>query len=182
MRMFAREAAFYRRAWVDETNDAEALRRLKELEAADRMRERFTLSESLSALGVGWSMCYDRKRRLREEGVRGLIPRNSRPKSCPGRQWTMTDAKRVLDARRKMPWAMIGPVFASTAKTVGCLAALLNDEFAHGARLVVLTTDRADGENAQTVFRAIFHVEREQSVRTYLANHGFNMLKTIRAL
>ena len=105
MRMFARDAAFYRRVRVDETNNAEALRRLKELEAADRMRERFTLSESLSAPGVGRSTCYERKRCLREEGVRGLIPRSSRPKSHPGRQWTMTDAKRVLDARRKMPWA-----------------------------------------------------------------------------
>ena len=105
MRMFARDAAFYRRVRVDETNNAEALRRLKELEAADRMRERFTLSESLSAPGVGRSTYYERKRRLREEGVRGLIPRSSRPKSCPGRQCTMADAKRVLDVRREMPWA-----------------------------------------------------------------------------
>ena len=103
MRMFARDAAFYRRARVDETNNAEALRRLKELEAADRMRERFTLSESLSAPGVGRSTCYERKRCLREEGVRGLIPRSSRPKSHLGRQWTTTDAKRVLDARRRWP-------------------------------------------------------------------------------
>ena len=53
MRMFAQDAAFYRRMRVDETNNAEALRRLKELEAVDRMRERFTLAESLSAPGVG---------------------------------------------------------------------------------------------------------------------------------
>ena len=105
MRMFAQDAAFYRRVRVDETDNAEALRRLKELEAVDRMRERFTLAEALSALGVGRSTYYERKRRLREEGVRGLIPRSSRPKSHPGRQWTMADAKRVLDARRKMPWA-----------------------------------------------------------------------------
>ena len=49
--MFAQDAAFYRRARVDETDDAEALRRLKELEAVDRMREHFTLSEALSAPG-----------------------------------------------------------------------------------------------------------------------------------
>ena len=105
MRMFAQDAAFGRRARVDETNDAEALRRLKELEAVDRMRGRFTLAEALSALEVDRSTYYERKRRLREEGVRGLVPRSSRPKSCPGRQWTMADAKRVLDARREMPWA-----------------------------------------------------------------------------
>ena len=49
MRMFAQEAGFYRQVRVDETDDAEALR---ELEAVDRMRERFTLAESLSALGL----------------------------------------------------------------------------------------------------------------------------------
>ena len=49
--MFAQDAAFYRRARVDETDDAEALRRLKELEAVDRMREHFTLSAPGGAVG-----------------------------------------------------------------------------------------------------------------------------------
>ena len=105
MRMFAQDAAFHRRVRVDETDGPEALRRLKQLEAIDRMRERFTLAEALSALEVGRSTCCERKRRLREEGVKGLVPRSSRPKSHPGRQWTMADAKRVLDVRREMPWA-----------------------------------------------------------------------------
>ena len=105
MRMFAQDAAFCRRVRVDETDDPEALRRLKQLEAIDRMRERFTLAEALSALEVGRSTCCERKRRLREEGVKGLVVRSSRPKSHPGRQWTMADAKRVLDVRREMPWA-----------------------------------------------------------------------------
>ena len=46
-----------------------------------------------------------RVRRLREEGVSGLVPRSSRPKSHPGRQWTMADARRVLEVRREMRWA-----------------------------------------------------------------------------
>ena len=102
MRMFARGPAFYRNVRVDGTDDPEALRRLKELEAIDAIRQRFTLAEALSALGVGRSMCYERKRRLRQEG---LVPRSSRPKSHPGRQWTMADARRVLEVRREMPWA-----------------------------------------------------------------------------
>jgi len=53
MRMFAQDSAFYRKVRVDETDDPEALRRLKELEAIDAIRQRFTLAEALSALGVG---------------------------------------------------------------------------------------------------------------------------------
>ena len=55
MRMFAQDAAFYRQARVVERDDPEAQRRLKRLEAIDRMRERFTLAEALSALEVGRS-------------------------------------------------------------------------------------------------------------------------------
>ena len=80
MRTFAQDAAFYRKVRVDGPDDPEALRRLKELEAIDAIRQRFTLAE---ALGVGRSTCYERKRRLREEGARGLVPRSSRPKSHP---------------------------------------------------------------------------------------------------
>ena len=71
MRMFAQDAAFYRRVRVDETDDPEALRRLKQLEAIDRMRERFTVAEALSAPELGRSTYYERKRRLREEGREG---------------------------------------------------------------------------------------------------------------
>ena len=68
-----------------------------------RMRERFTLAEV--GAGVGRSRYYERKRRLPEEGVKGLVPRGSRPKSHRGRQWTKADAKRVLEVRREKPWA-----------------------------------------------------------------------------
>ena len=86
---------------MDETDHPEALQRLKQLEAIDRMRERFTLAEALSALELGRSMYYERKRRLREEGAKGLVPRSSRPKSHSGRQWTKADARRVLEVRRE---------------------------------------------------------------------------------
>ena len=103
--MFAQDPAFYRKVRVDETDDPEALRRLMELEAIDAIRRWFTLAEALSAPGVGRSTHYERKRRLREEGVKGLVPRSSRPKSHPGRQRTKADAKRVLEVRREMLWA-----------------------------------------------------------------------------
>ena len=44
MWMFAQDPAFYRKVGVDETDDTEALRRLKELEAIDAIRQRFTLA------------------------------------------------------------------------------------------------------------------------------------------
>ena len=59
MRIFAQDPAFYRKARVDGTDDPEALRRLKELEAVDAIRQRLTLAEALSALGVGRSTCYE---------------------------------------------------------------------------------------------------------------------------
>ena len=87
MRMFARDAAFYRRVRVDETNDAEALRHLKELEAVDR---------SGSAVGAwGWPEHVLRAQASAARG--GRDPRSSRPKSHPGRQWTMAGAKRRRD-------------------------------------------------------------------------------------
>ena len=61
-RMFAQDPAFYRKVRVDETDDPEALRRLMELEAIDAIRRWFTLAEALSALGVGRSTHYERKR------------------------------------------------------------------------------------------------------------------------
>ena len=84
MRMFAQDAGFHRRERVDETDDPEPLRRLKELEAIDRMRERFTLAEALSALGVGRSTYYERKRRLRGEGVKAWFRAAAARRATPG--------------------------------------------------------------------------------------------------
>ena len=46
-----------------------------------------------------------RRRRLEDGGVAGLVPRSSRPRSHPGRRWTMADARRVARIRRETPWA-----------------------------------------------------------------------------
>ena len=78
-------------------DDPEALRRLKQLEAIDRMRERLTLAEALSALELGRSTYYARKRRLREEGVKGLVPRSSRLKSPHNAAATPPPASRLAD-------------------------------------------------------------------------------------
>ena len=84
MRMFAQDRAFYRRIRVDGTDDAEAACR---------------------AFGVSRATYYEWRRRLKEGGVSGLVPHNSRPLRHAGRQWTTDDAARVLDVRRDMPWA-----------------------------------------------------------------------------
>ena len=105
MRMLAQDRAFYLNLRVDETDDAEALRRLRELEGIDRIRKEVGLAEALAAFGVGRSTYYERRKRLREEGVKGLVPRSSRPRSHPGRRWTRADAMRVVRIRRETPWA-----------------------------------------------------------------------------
>ena len=58
------------------------------------MRERFTLAEALSMLEVGRSTCCERKRRLREEGVKGLVPRSSRPRR--ERLWRLASSVAAL--------------------------------------------------------------------------------------
>lgn len=105
MKMFAQDAAFYRRIRVDETDDAEARRRLSIVEGVEAMRERFTAAEACRAFDVSRATYYEWRRRLKEGGVAGLVPRSSRPHSHPGRQWTAADAALVLGIRREMPWA-----------------------------------------------------------------------------
>ena len=165
MRMFAQDAAFHRRVRVDETDGPEALRRLKQLEAIDRMRERFTLAEALSALEVGRSTCCERKRRLREEGVKGLVPRSSRPKSHPGRQWTMADAKRVLDVRREMPWAGKARVAAKRRRDfTGAHARRWKPRDKHAGVQFDHMTTHIDGKTFKE-FRAVRPVTRRQRAK-----------------
>ena len=96
MRMFAQDGAFYRRIRVDETDDAEARRRLRIVEGIEEMRERFPAEAACRAFGVSRATCYEWRRRLKEGGVSGLAPRSSRPLRHAGRQWTMDDAAREL--------------------------------------------------------------------------------------
>ena len=115
MRMFAQDGAFYRRIRVDETDDAEARRRLRIVEGIEEMRGRFPAEAACRAFGVSRATYYEWRRRLKEGGVSGLVPRSSRPLRHAGRQWTMDDAQRVLDVRRDMPWAGKARVAAELA-------------------------------------------------------------------
>ena len=103
--MFAQDGAFYRRIRVDETDDAEAHRRLSILEGIEAMRERFSAAEACRIMQVSRATYYEWRRRLKEGGLAGLVPRSSRPRSHPGRQWTASDAALVLGIRGEMPWA-----------------------------------------------------------------------------
>ena len=105
MRMFAQDAAFYRRMRVDGTDDAEARRRLSILKGIDAMRERFTAAEACRAFEVSRATYYEWRKRLKEGGAAGLVPRSSRPRSHRGPRWTREDAALVLGIRREMPWA-----------------------------------------------------------------------------
>ena len=105
MRMLAQDGAFYRKPRVYGTDDPEALRRLRIVEGVDLMRERFTAAEAAEAFGVSRATYYMWRRRLRKGGVKGLVPRSSRPRTHRGRRWTKADVWRVLRLRREMPWA-----------------------------------------------------------------------------
>ena len=112
MRMLAQDKSFYRKPRVDGTDDPEALRRLRIVEGVDLMRERFTAAE---AFGVSRATYHMWRRRLRKGGVKGLVPRSSRPRTHRGRRWTKADVWRVLRLRREMPWAgkaRIAPLLA----------------------------------------------------------------------
>ena len=115
MRMLAQDKSFYRKPRVDGTDDPEALRRLRIVEGVDRMRERFTAAEAAEAFEVSRATYYEWRRRLRKGGVKGLVPRSSRPRTHRGRRWTKADVWRVLRLRREMPWAgkaRIAPLLA----------------------------------------------------------------------
>ena len=79
MRMFARHGGLHRRIRVDGTDDAEARRRLSVVEGIEAMRERFPAAEARRAFGVSRATRHEWRRRLREGGAAGLVPRGSRP-------------------------------------------------------------------------------------------------------
>ena len=107
---------------MDETDDPEALRRLKELEAIDAIRQRFTLAEALSVLEVGRSTCYERKRRLREEPGSAPEPSEEPPRAAVDDGGREAGVLEVQDAPppspRSPPLAAARPVPARCARTV----------------------------------------------------------------
>ena len=92
---------------------------------------------------MGRSTHYERKRRLRDEGAKGLVPRSSRPKSYSGRQWT-----KAVEVRREK----------TVSASASAFAASRFDSFAHTAhvqcqRATVAQTEQrqqgADGWDAE---------------------------------
>ena len=105
MRMFAQDRAFYRRIRVDGTEHPEALRCLGLLEQVSLARRKgLRVADALEVAKLPKSTYYDWRRRHRRDGLRGLVPRSSRPLTHPGRRWTHADARRVFAIRGEMRW------------------------------------------------------------------------------
>ena len=102
---FAQDRAFYRRVRVDLGGHPEAARRFELPQRVERARGHgLTLAASLSLLGLARSTHHDWRGRFGRDGMRGLAPRSSRPRTHRGRQWTPADALRVFAIRGEMRW------------------------------------------------------------------------------
>ena len=95
-----------KRVRVDATDCPVAHERLRKLKEVERLVEagckRLT---AISSQGIGKSAYYEWRGRFGREGLRGLSPKSRRPRSHPGRQWTMQDAERIRRLRERHPWA-----------------------------------------------------------------------------
>jgi len=60
-----------------------------------------TLAASPSLLGLARSTYHDWRGRFGRDGMRGLAPRSSRPRTHPGRRWTPADTLRVFAIREE---------------------------------------------------------------------------------
>ena len=96
MRLFAQDAAFYWRVRVDETDYPAALRRLRQLEAIDRMRPMHAGGGAVGA-GVGPEHVLRAQAAARGGGREGSGSAQQPCEDPPGSQWTKADAKRVLE-------------------------------------------------------------------------------------
>ena len=105
LRIFAQDRAFYRKVRVDLGGHPEAARRFELLQQVERARGHgLTLAASLALLGLARSTCCDWRGRFERDGMRGLAPRSSRPRTHRGKQWTPADALRVFAIRGEMRW------------------------------------------------------------------------------
>ena len=95
-----------KRVRVDATDCPVARERLRKLKEVERLVaagcKRLT---AISSQGIGKSAYYEWRGRFGREGLRGLSPKSRRPRSHPGRQWTMQDAERIRRLRERHPWA-----------------------------------------------------------------------------
>ena len=93
------------RSWrVDDTTDADALGRLKQLELVATLRED-GCGEATALAAVGWSRAtyYRWSKRYREHGLRGLGCGSRAPRRRRVPQWTRQHEQQVLHLRQRYP-------------------------------------------------------------------------------
>ena len=90
---------------IDDVACPVARRRLRKLLEITRLMEAgCTRQAALKNQGVSQSTYYEWKALLEAKGMRGLVPKSKRPKTHPGRRWTMDDASRICRLRQERPW------------------------------------------------------------------------------
>ena len=95
-----------KRVRVDATDCPVARERLRKLKEVERLiAAGCGRLAAISSQGIGKSAYYEWRGRFGREGLRGLSPKSRRPRSHPGRQWTMQDAERIRRLRERHPWA-----------------------------------------------------------------------------
>ena len=95
-----------KRVRVDATDCPVAHERLRKLKEVERLiAAGCGRLAAISSQGIGKSAYYEWRGRFGREGLRGLSPKSRRPRSHPGRQWTMQDAERIRRLRERHPWA-----------------------------------------------------------------------------
>ena len=93
------------RSWViDDTTPPEAVERLKKLDHYRQIREHGT-PEQVALEVIGWSRAtfYRWQKRFDQQGLKGLIAGNRRPKVVRKPQWTRLQEQQVLHLRRRFP-------------------------------------------------------------------------------
>jgi len=105
MRVFGLQRGFYQLSRMDiQELSPVAKERLRLLKLWDALRQKGTNSfEAPRALGVPRSTLYRWRKKLREEGLRGLEPRSRRPKRVREKRWSPELIRAIKELRGMFP-------------------------------------------------------------------------------
>jgi len=106
MRIIHACPAACKRLPVDESTPPVAIERERKLNQIEQMVQGgMKRCDALKVLGLAKSTYYDWRKAFRERGIKGLVPKSTRPRRVRGPQWTAPDRRRVEALRRQRPWA-----------------------------------------------------------------------------